>query len=379
MYKTFRKAILLLLSLSMLLGASCGTDNGDENINMTSAELVKDMGNGWNLGNTMEAVADWLGTNATARSYETAWGQPYTTKEMIDGLKSAGIDSVRIPVAWSNLMSDDGKYTIAEGYIKRVDEIVSYVLDNDMYAVVNIHWDGGWWEDFGSADTAVSDAAWAKYTAIWTQLSEHYKDYSHKLILESANEELGNSTKGKSKDDESYARVTAINQKFVDIVRASGSKNADRYLLIAGYNTDINMTCSDKYKMPTDTIESRLIISVHYYTPSTYCIANKVDNSWGFKESWGGDADKAEMRKYFEKMKKFTDAGYGVIIGEYGVTEMEQADGSLALKEGAADFIASVKALSDEFGYCPMLWDTGAFYDRNAGSFKDDAIAEIFK
>lgn len=347
----------------------------ESDVPATSIEVAADMGNGWNLGNTMEAVANWLGDNPTPYAFEQAWGQPVTTKECIEGIKAAGFNSVRIPVAWSNMMSDDGTYTIDPAYIQRVDEIIGYVLDADMYAVVNIHWDNGWWKDFGSSDAAVSEAAMAKYTAIWTQLSEHYKDYSLKLILESANEELGGSLGENLSDDQRYTLTHDINQKFVDIVRASGSKNAERFLLIAGFNTDINNTCDDRYVMPTDTIENHLLISVHYYTPSTYCIASETNNSWGYKESWGTDADKAEMRSYFEKMKKFTDAGYGVVIGEYGVTEIK-VDGKNVLKPGAEDFAISVMTIAEEFGYCPMLWDTGAWYDRTGCLMKTPAVAD---
>ena len=215
----------------------------------------------------------------------------------------------------------------------------------------------------------------AKYTAIWTKLSEHYKDYSHKLILESANEELGHSLGENLSDDQRYTITHDINQKFVDIVRASGSKNAERFLLIAGFNTDINNTCDDRYVMPTDTIENHLLISVHYYTPAHYCIASEPDNSWGYKESWGTDADKSEMRSYFEKMKKFTDAGYGVVIGEYGVCEIK-VNGINGLKPGAEDFAISVMTIAEEFGYCPMLWDTGAWYDRTICVMKTQAVAD---
>ena len=117
--------------------------------NGSSVSIAKAMGNGWNLGNTMESVASWLGGSATPADYEKAWGQPVTTEAMIRTVKNSGFDSVRIPVAWSNMMSDDGKYTMSESYFDRVDEIFGYVLDNDMYFIINIHWDGGGWSDFG--------------------------------------------------------------------------------------------------------------------------------------------------------------------------------------------------------------------------------------
>lgn len=75
-------------------------------------------------------------------------GTAVTTKAMIDGIKKAGFNSIRIPVSWSNMMSSDGNYIIDASYFKRVDEIISYAFANDMYVIINDHYDGGWWEPF---------------------------------------------------------------------------------------------------------------------------------------------------------------------------------------------------------------------------------------
>ena len=111
-----------------------------------------------------------------------------------------------------------------------------------------------------------------RYERYWEQISERFKGYSDHLIFESANEELGDSLKKSlSKIDVNisdtalYNLVNEINQTFVDIVRQSGGNNARRYLLIAGFNTDIDKTCSSLYEMPTDSISKHLMISVLYY------------------------------------------------------------------------------------------------------------------
>lgn len=342
-----------------------------------AVELAKKMGDGTNLGNTMEAVANWLGSNPKAADFEKAWGQPTTTNAMIKGMKAAGFDSVRVPVAWSNIMSKDGKYTISDDYFRRVDEIVGYVLDNDMYCIINIHWDGGWWEDFGSSDEKVRDAAMTRYKIMWKQIAEHYKDYSDKLIFESANEELGDSTKGKDSLDESYKKVNTINQTFVDVVRKSGGNNKSRFLLIAGYNTDIQKTADSRYKMPKDTVKGRLLVSVHYYSPSTYCIADDPNNSWGYMDSWGTVSDMKKMDNELAKMKKFTDAGYGVIIGEYGVA-LGKNGTKYSVKKGTDKFFECMREYSAKYGYCAMLWDCSQWYDRRDCRMKYSDIAKIY-
>ncbi|MFP4016857.1 MAG: glycoside hydrolase family 5 protein, partial [Halanaerobiales bacterium] len=284
--------------------------------NISSMELVKDMGIGWNLGNTLEACGDWI-HGSSVSSYERAWGNPVTTKEMIDGIEKAGFDSVRIPVAWSNLMDDN--YTISPDLMNRVEEVVNYVLDNDMYVVVNIHWDGGW---IHNASTDY-DETLKKYKAIWTQVSEHFRDYSDYLIFESMNEEgafndIWNRWSGEGNKSRAYAILNNINQEFVDVVRASGGNNAKRHLLIAGYATDIDLTIDEAFKLPEDP-ENRLAVSVHYYTPSTFTILEE-DADWGkAAREWGTEAEIEQIREDMEKAKiRYIDKGVPVILGEFG-------------------------------------------------------------
>lgn len=346
----------------------------------TSAlELTQVMGHGWNLGNTLESCGDWIAQwgDGTTASYETAWGNPVTTKAMIDGLKQSGISSVRVPVAWSNMMTDTENYTISQDYFNRVDEVLNYVLDNDMYAIVNIHYDNGWWTMFGTD----YDEAMKKYKSMWEQLSEHYKDYSSKLIFESANEELGSRFKENNSslsDNECYKLTNEINQTFVDIVRKSGGNNDNRFLLIAGYDTDIDKTCDDRYIMPTDTTDNHLLVSVHYYSPVTYCLANTEDNSWGYMDSWGSESDYAYMKNQLGKMQKFTEQGYGVIIGEYGVATKKIGEDSYIKKDGTDKFMQSVLDISAEYNLCPILWDAGDWFDRSSNVFKYDDINNVF-
>ena len=154
---TIRLALTLVLALILLPavwipGALAETP---EDMPDNAIEMTRRMGNGINLGNTMEACNNGKsGGNTTENPgyYETMWGQPVTTAAMLQGMKDAGFDTIRIPVAWMTNATHlpDGNYMISEAYIKRVEEIVNYALDADMYVIVNDHWDGGWWGMFGS-------------------------------------------------------------------------------------------------------------------------------------------------------------------------------------------------------------------------------------
>ena len=356
--------------------ASLSPEEEEKISSMTSLEMIRAMGNGINLGNTLEAYnhKGYIG-GGNPDGFETGWGQPYTTAEMIQGMKNAGFDTIRIPVAWTNGMNyESGDYTIDERLMDRVETVVNYALDADMYVIINDHWDGSWWGMFGSEDMAVRDKALEMYKSMWTQIGENFKDYSHKLIFESANEELGDRLNDKDvtgsdgvlSKSECYETTNMINSEFVKLIRSLGGNNGDRFLLIAGYNTDIAMTCDDRFKMPEDTAESKLLLSVHYYTPWDYCGTESVDH-------WGSPRDYKEQNDLFEKLSKFTEQGYGVVIGEYAV--MQKNGG---IKPDTDKFYANLLDNCDLYDYCPVLWDCSNFYKRVTNTLADETLAELF-
>ncbi len=352
-------------------------DSGYMRTELTALELTKLMGNGINLGNTMEAYGhSTLGTDASVTSYETYWGQPVTTQEIVSGMKAAGFDTLRIPVAWTNMMDyESGDYTIDEAYLDRVEEIINYALNEDMYVIINDHWDGGWWGMFGSADEDTRNAAMEMYIAMWTQIAERYEEYSDYLIFESANEELGNrlndtdvaADSGTLSTDECYEMTNLINQTFVDTIRATGGNNEYRFLLIAGYGTDIESTIDSRFEMPTDTATSKLLLSVHYYTPSNYCIFTSL-SQWGTRRNF------QEMNALLSYLTQFTDQGYGIVIGEYGV--LEDADGNA--KSGIIEYLSNFLDNCDLYNYCPVLWDCNWMYQRTTQTILVDEVADLY-
>jgi endoglucanase len=190
------------------------------------------------------------------------------------------------------------------------------------------------------------------------------------------------SSKGNLTENQCYILAGKINQKFVDLIRSQGSKNTDRFLLIPGYNTDIDKTCDSRFKMPSDKTNSiqKLIVSVHYYKPETYCLVNDPKNSWGYMDSWPGyDSNfntDSKQNYWFRKLNKFTEQGYGVIIGEYGVSTKK--DGSK--KQGMEAWMTSVLENCEKYNYCPMLWDCNTFFKKNGNilGFTDSDIAAVY-
>ncbi len=374
-------------------GGRMTKDNGLMRKELSSLDLIHNaFGIGWNMGNQMEQ-SNYKGNMATVIEAESSAGNPRATQKTFDGLKMFGVNTVRIPVAWSNFMSDD--YTIKPALMNRVEDIVNYALNNEMYVIINDHWDGGWWGMFGSPDENVRKNAWTKYEKMWTQIADRFSEYSDHLIFEAGNEELSsafegtgnrglntrvgedgfyneNGPEGTLTEDEIYETAFEISQKFVDIVRASGGNNTYRHLLIPGNTTGIDKAIDDRFKMPVDIEEngvSKLSVDVHIYDPTPYGLSATSNESYGYRESWGTDEDREWLRNHVAKIKKFTDQGYGVIAGECGVVK--------GYKDNIIDYLRYYFELCKEFSVTPVLWDEGHYYNRQDGYFQYIDVGDL--
>lgn len=390
MKKRFLHLFSLMLAVLMLIpcvgsAEEAVVDNGVMREGLTALEATRLMGNGINLGNTLEACDSNVGIKTNAPlSYETYWGQPKTTQAIIDGMKAAGFDTIRIPVAWMTNATHlyEGDYTIDADYMDRVEEVVRYARKAGMYVIINDHWDGGWYGMFGSESAETRALAMEAYKGMWQQIAERFRDYSDYLIFESANEELGGRFDENSplycsdsvvtylNDDERYALTNEINQTFVDVVRATGGNNATRLLLIAGYSTNIDQTCDDRFQMPKDTVDSKLMVSVHYYDPWSYCGASSAASA----TKWGTVSDYEYMDQQLAKMTKFTEAGYGVVIGEYGA--LPCSDG---LKDNTLAYHTAFLDACTKYDLTNCLWDCSGLYKRVSQTFADDDILAMYQ
>ena len=390
MKKRFLHLFSLMLAVLMLIpcvgsAEEAVVDNGVMREGLTALEATRLMGNGINLGNTLEACDNNVGIKTnTPLSYETYWGQPKTTQAIIDGMKAAGFDTIRIPVAWMTNATHlyEGDYTIDAGYMDRVEEVVRYARKAGMYVIINDHWDGGWYGMFGSESAETRALAMEAYKGMWQQIAERFRDYSDYLIFESANEELGGRFDENSPlycsdsvvtyltDDERYALTNEINQTFVDVVRATDGNNATRFLLIAGYSTNIDQTCDDRFQMPKDTADSKLMVSVHYYDPWSYCGASSAASA----TKWGKVSDYEYLDQQLAKMTKFTEAGYGVVIGEYGALP-----GSDGLKDNTLAYHTAFLDACTKYNLTNCLWDCSGLYKRVSQTFADDDILAMYQ
>lgn len=245
---------------------------------LSSDELIKEMGIGWNLGNTLDA---WETNDFVVG--ETLWENPVTTKAMIKKIHDLGFNTIRIPVTYGNSILED--YSVKESWMSRIQEVVDYAISEDMYVVLNIHHDGCYndapkphgWLDVDGTDEEFAKVR-EKYDGLWKTIANRFKNYDEHLLFAAMNEVYDDDHKlgwaGFEKEDlkeyfeTEFARINTLNQDFVDIVRASGSNNAKRWLVVQPHNTQIAALMQDifEFKIPQDiTVKNRIMIEVHDY------------------------------------------------------------------------------------------------------------------
>jgi len=248
-----------------------------------------------------------------------------------------------------------------------------------MYCIINLHHDGGHSDKSWILNASKNfDTAKDQFIKIWKQIAVRFAGASDKLIFESMNEVgfddvWGQWGGGSGTKKQAFDLLNALNQTFVDTVRGVQG-NEDRFLLIAGYWTNIGHSCDPLFKMPEDTIDHRLILSVHYYDPSTFCIAEERNNSWGFRDSWGTASDYNHLKNEYDKLKtNYLDKGIPVIMGEYGVAFKNKIESS------RVEWMAAVTQISLNYGICPVLWDTGGEINRRSPYVMRNTLKRVWE
>ena len=379
--------------------SSSGQTNGFPNYNtsplaadMTGMEsnavqLAAKMSLGWNIGNTLEA---------TGGKSETYWGNPKITEDYVKFVKQSGFNAIRLPVSW-NQYADQTTAQIEIEWLNRVKEVVKYCVDNDIYVVVNIHWDGGWLEN--NVTTAKQAENNLKQKAFWEQIATHLRDFDEHLMFASANEPNVSASDGSTSNSEKIARMNVLmsyHQTFIDAVRSTGGKNAYRVLIVQGPNTDIELTNQLMTQMPVDTTPNRLMAEIHFYSPWNFTGMTK-DESWGNQfYYWGKDfhstTDTAHNPTWGEEEKvdellglmktQFVDKGIPLIVGEFGSQRRDNLIGdALALHLASrAYYFKYVTQKSIANGLIPFYWDTGTALSRSSNTVLEqqtlDALLE---
>lgn len=357
---SFLKKVAAAVLSAAMLAASLAIPTAAAGSFETADDAVKSITAGWNLGNTLDCKGDWIGlyTEGKPADYEKAWGNPVTSKKLITAVKNAGFDAVRVPVTWAEHIDDNGN--IDKAWLDRVQEVVDYVISQNMYCVLNVHHDAGsdgWLE--ASSDCYKKNSG--KFAGLWKNIAVRFKDYDKKLIFESFNEMLDSQdswTDAKSSD--AYKAVNDFNQLFVNTVRKTGGNNSERNLMVQVYSASCSEKALGGFVLPKDTAKDHLIIHAHNYDPQGFTAS---DATWTtMTDKWGTDSEKAYFDRLFERLDKFSEQqGAPLVIGEFAADYKDNDDSRTVY----ANYFVSTAA---KHGIKCFWWDTGsmALFDRNS-------------
>ena len=252
---------ILLFVCSLLISMSANAADFE-----SAKDAVKNMGIGWNLGNTLDAN-DATKTWKTTEEHETCWGQPVTTPELLKMMKEAGFGAIRVPVTWYQEMDANGK--VNDAWMKRVKEVVDYVIDNGMYCLLNVHHDtgadGGTFKSWIKASSANYTANKDKYEGLWKQIAETFKDYDQHLLFEAYNEMLDEKNTWNEPADKTdgYQAINDYAKSFVTVVRATGGNNAQRNLVVNTYSASNSSAAMKALELPEET--GHIVFQIHNY------------------------------------------------------------------------------------------------------------------
>jgi endoglucanase len=396
------KKFLICLLLPVLLAVSCLTtpvtqeDEGD--VNLFYVPQTPDTENdypreqmaeksafdyfrdekllvGWNVGNTLDA-------HSNGRANETVWGNPRINQDLLDGVKKAGFDIVRIPVTWMGYIGPAPDYHINETYLARVAEVAQMAHKAGLKAIINLHHDGsndgskdnGWLSiNKARASKEGYNEVTQKFVRVWKQIAIYFKNHGDWLIFESMNEIHDGKWGWGSESAQSpqYGIINEWNQFFLQIVRGTGANNAARYVVIPGYCTVPKHTLADYFKLPQDSAPNRQIVTFHYYDPYEFGIA-------GTRSEWGSSGDKNKVGNDFAPFKtKYINNNIPVIIGECGAVRQLYPDDKAKedkARQNRLDYLSWVFGKAKENGLVPIYWDNGVFSGNGEkfGLFKRD-------
>jgi endoglucanase len=314
---------------------------------------------GFNVGNSLDAYVN-------GRASETGWGNPKINQELLNGVKKAGFDIVRIPVTWMGYIGAAPDHHINETYLARVAEVVEMARKAGLKAIINLHHDGstvdggkdnGWLSiNKARASKEGYNEVTHKFVRVWKQIAVYFKNHGDYLIFEGLNEihdgRWGNgSVQGAQTDI-----LNDWNRLFTQTVRSTGANNEKRYLVIAGYSCNPRHTLANYFWLPQDSVPGRQIVTFHYYDPYEFGIA-------GTRSEWGSASDKNKVANDFAPFKSvYVESGIPVIIGECGAVRQVYADSGKndKAKQARLDYLSWVFGKARENNLVPIYWDNGA-------------------
>ena len=319
-------------------------------------------GNGWNLGNTLDACSYGDKENKGLDT-ETSWGMPTTTQEMIKAVAAKGFKTIRIPVSWHNHIIN-GVNGIDIKWLERVKTIVDWSLDAGMKVIINIHHDNLSEEQMSTTcgfcvpedpTSELKNNSLQYILGIWTTLAAEFVTYDERLIFELLNEPraIGKTYEWKASTDEEKQKVKDANKIIMEYeeealkrIRGLGGNNTTRYVMVPPYAASPSLM--DGWSLPQDSASNKLIVSVHAYTPYDFCMGKDKTFTAAHKSN-------IEDWLFATLYSHYVFYDIPVIIGETSATDKNNYDERV---KWAKCFFGAAKAK----GVSCLLWDNMVVY-----------------
>ena len=315
-------------------------------ISQTSPEeLVDLMGRGINMGNVLSAPTEGNWAHAV---YEDYFVQ----------LSEAGFTNVRIPVDFysggflnadyslngsqrSSINIDDcdnnscfssnvntasnyngslEDYQVNEEYLDRVQQIVDWAIAHDIIVILDFHGNNlkqqfiytfqneliNGVNYYTSPSSAKRLADINRFKALWRDIANRFKDYStNSLVFDLINEPYFSVSANEMND---------LNLNLIEIIRASGSNNLTRGIVINGGGAS---SWQVPFEISSDVLSSDdyLIATFHYYQPFNFTASSREQyNNFVFS-----DAQKDLITERFSQLKTWSENNdIPVYLGEFG-------------------------------------------------------------
>ncbi len=332
--------------------------NTDALFNLSSKNYLNKIKIGINTGRSLDCMINKSGDTYTVADLEATehkydFIQP-TDAQLISSFKSAGFNAVRMPVTWSEAIGDGPDYKISDILMDRVQEVVDMILEQDMYCILNSHNEFNWLYTINTDLTSM----YAKFTAMWEQISERFKDYDGRLMFEGYNEVLKLPDDWSAKQNSDYAVVNTLAQKFVNTVRASGSNNVNRFIIVNTYGAYLGEDDIINFTVPTDSANDKFILNVHYYFPEGAFGTKTVNMPTAY----------SDIDAKFNIVKNlWLDNGYAVMMNEFGIATNNTL-------ENRVSCINRITQKATELDIPMFWWDNGlgglGLFDRSQSPYE---------
>ena len=325
---------------------------------------------GWNLGNQFECSAPNqdgesmdISNPKGSIDAETAWGNPVVTEAMIQAVKKAGFNAIRIPIRWQCHITDAQTMNIDPAWIARIKTVVDWCLKNDLKVIINAHHEK-WLESRPTSQYKEENCN--KLKLLWTNIASAFANYDNRLAFAGTNE-VHVKDNWDAPTAENLAVQNAYNQTFVDAVRATGGNNAKRHLILQTYvcNPWFGINNGD-FKIPTDLDgngNNYMSVEFHYYQPWSYA-GDCTYDYWGdaYKDAGKIPADNEKtMTDFFDKaVNTWSNKGLGIVIGEWGVTDHYKSD-SEKVHANMNYYCNFLTTEAHKRGFSTFVWDNNQF------------------